>query len=283
MRIDPNVDFDWGGGSPDASISQDAFSVVWSGWVQAQFSEPYTFYTTTDDGVRLWVNNQQIINKWQDQGPTEWSGTINLTAGKRYPIEMAYFENAGGAEAHLSWSSPSTVKAIIPQSQLYVTNRVPQVLVTSPTNNASYSGPASFKLQATAAEPGGQVAQVEFFANANSLGVLTAPPYSLNVSNLAGGSYTIAAVATDNGGSSATNSINITVQVTPTVVLTSRANNQLNLAWPDSAVTYVLQVTDSLVPPITWTPANVTTVKSNGQVTATITPTTAPKFYRLSR
>ncbi|PYJ06703.1 MAG: hypothetical protein DME25_05995, partial [Verrucomicrobia bacterium] len=124
-RTDPTINFDWGGGSPDPSISADHFTARWTGDVQPVFSETYTFYTTTDDGVRLWVNNQLVIDKWVDQGPTEWSGTIGLTGGYRYPVKMEYYENGGGAVAKLSWSSPSTSKAIIPQSQLYPTNDLP--------------------------------------------------------------------------------------------------------------------------------------------------------------
>ena len=118
-RTDPVVNFDWGGGSPMTGIGADTFSVRWQGQVQAVLSETYTFYTTTDDGVRLWVNNQLIIDRWIDQGPTEWSGSIALSGGVKYDIRMDYFENGGGALAKLAWSSPSTTKAIIPQIQLF--------------------------------------------------------------------------------------------------------------------------------------------------------------------
>ncbi|HKI69641.1 MAG TPA: PA14 domain-containing protein, partial [Verrucomicrobiae bacterium] len=119
IRTDATVNFNWGGASPDSRISSDNFTVRWTGSVQPQFSEPYTFYTTTDDGVRLWVDGRLVIDKWVDQGPTEWSGTLKLVGGQKYPLTMEYYENAGGAVAELSWSSPATAKSIIPQSQLY--------------------------------------------------------------------------------------------------------------------------------------------------------------------
>jgi hypothetical protein len=121
-RVDATVNFDWSNGAPDPGISADHFTVRWLGDVQPLFSETYTFYTTTDDGVRLWVNNQLIVDKWVDQGATEWSGTIALAAGNRYPVKMEYYENGGSASAKLAWSSPSTSKAIIPQTQLYPSN-----------------------------------------------------------------------------------------------------------------------------------------------------------------
>jgi regulation of enolase protein 1 (concanavalin A-like superfamily) len=118
-RTDATVDFDWGSGSPDPSIGADTFSVRWSGQVQPLYSETYTFYTNSDDGIRLWVNAQQVIDNWTDHGPTEDSGTIGLTAGTKYDILMEFYENGGGAVAQLSWSSASQAKQIIPQLQLY--------------------------------------------------------------------------------------------------------------------------------------------------------------------
>ena len=68
VRADPTVDFDWGAGSPDASIQPDTFSVRWTGWVLPEFSETYTFFTNTDDGVRLWVDDQHAAIPEDPQG-----------------------------------------------------------------------------------------------------------------------------------------------------------------------------------------------------------------------
>jgi|GEM_PF-1246856 len=119
-RTDPTVNFDWAAGSPDVSIAPDSFSVRWTGFVQPLFSQTYTFYANTDDGARLWVNGVLLVDKWVDQPVTEWSGTIALTAGQKYSIKLEYYDNGGGALAKLSWSSPSQVKQILPQSQLFV-------------------------------------------------------------------------------------------------------------------------------------------------------------------
>jgi endoglucanase Acf2 len=118
-RTDATVGFDWGGGSPDPSIGVDTFSVRWTGQVQPRFSETYTFFTTSDDGVRLRVNGQLLIDKWIDQGPTEHSGTIALTAGQKYDITIEYYERGGGAVAKLAWSSARQAKEMIAQTQLY--------------------------------------------------------------------------------------------------------------------------------------------------------------------
>jgi len=118
-RVDSTVNFDWGTNAPIAGVPADNFSVRWTGQVQPQYSETYTFYTTGDDGIRLWVNGVQLVNNWVDQSPTEKSGTIQLTANQQYTIQMEQYDHTGGAMAKLSWSSASTPKAIIPQSQLY--------------------------------------------------------------------------------------------------------------------------------------------------------------------
>ena len=118
-RVDSAINFEWGYGSPSAAIAPDTFSARWTGQVQPQHTETYTFHTSTDDGVRLWVNGVQIINKWVNQAPTEWSGSISLVAGQKYDIRMEYYENGGGAAAKLSWSSPNQPKQVIPQSRLF--------------------------------------------------------------------------------------------------------------------------------------------------------------------
>jgi uncharacterized repeat protein (TIGR03806 family) len=118
-RTDAVVDFNWGSGSPASGVGVDTFTVRWTGKVQPAASESYTFFTTTDDGVRLWVNNQLVIDSWVDQGPTERSGTIALTGGTPYDVRMEYFENGGGAEAALRWSSPSIAKAVVPMYRLF--------------------------------------------------------------------------------------------------------------------------------------------------------------------
>jgi hypothetical protein len=85
----------------------------------ARYSETYTFYTTSDDGVRLWVNGQKLVDNWTNHGPTENSGTIALAAGQKYSIVLEYYENTGGAQIQLAWSSASQVKQIVPQGWLY--------------------------------------------------------------------------------------------------------------------------------------------------------------------
>ena len=118
-RVDSSVDFDWGD-SPGAGVNADGFIVIWRGYVQATATDTYTFWTESDDGVRLWVNGVLVVDSWVDQGPTWHSGTIALTAGNYYTVRMEMYENGGGAVARLYWErtgAPGSV--VIPSSQLY--------------------------------------------------------------------------------------------------------------------------------------------------------------------
>ena len=200
-RVDTNVDFNWGAGPPAPGISATDFTARWTGAVVPQFNETYTFYTTTDDGTRLWVNGQLLVNEWVDQAATEWSGTIALQAQQRYNLRMDYYQNGGNASATLAWSSPSTAQAIIPASQLYpATNPPPSVTLTGPTNGATYTASASVTLSASAAAPYNSLSEVAFYTNGALAGGASNPPYSITITGLAAGSYTIIAVATDGSG-----------------------------------------------------------------------------------
>jgi hypothetical protein len=135
-RTDPQIDFNWGDpGGPDPAVGNDQFSARWTGEVEAAFTETYTFYATGDDGVRLWVDGQQLVNGWIDQGATEYSGVIDLVAGQTYSLVMEYYENGGGTTAELRWSSASTPKQIIPQAALS-----PPIKASSPSPNNGATG-----------------------------------------------------------------------------------------------------------------------------------------------
>jgi hypothetical protein len=97
----------------------DHFSVRWRGQVQPRFSGPYTFHTFADDGVRVWVNGQKVIDNWQNQAATATQGTLPLVAGRRYDIRVDYYEYDQTAQLLLAWSSPRQPFEVIPTHQLY--------------------------------------------------------------------------------------------------------------------------------------------------------------------
>jgi hypothetical protein len=217
MRTDATVDFNWGGAGPSPSVGGSNYAVRWTGSVQPQYSETYTFYAAADAGVILYVNGQTLINIWTTGDATN-QGSITFNAQQLYNIEMEYYHPIGnGAQVSLSWSSLSTPKAVIPQSQLYpFTNPPPTVLLSSPSNNSSYTASASVTIGATADAPYNPISTVAFYTNGVLLATfsnsLYAPLYQVTATGLSAGSYTLTAVATDGSGLSSTSApVSITV------------------------------------------------------------------------
>jgi LasA protease len=137
--ITPRVNAMFGGNSPISGVDVNTYSVSYTGWVQPRFSGTYTFYTLSDDGVRLWVDNQAIINNWTDHDGTWDQGNIALTAGRMYPIRLDYFQNGGGALLALQWSGGEEWRMTIPPERLF-----PAVNAISNGGFASMSGWGTF-------------------------------------------------------------------------------------------------------------------------------------------
>jgi len=93
----------FGGSRASDCAGNDNFSIRYRRNAYFSASDTYYFFTRTDDGVRLWVDGNLIINKWINQTPTSYTGSINLEAGW-YDIRMEYYENNEDAYASLSWS-----------------------------------------------------------------------------------------------------------------------------------------------------------------------------------
>jgi RHS repeat-associated protein len=120
QRTDPVVNFNWASNSPDKLLTADRFSARWNGHLAAPSSEAYTFYLYSDDGARLWVNNQLVIDHWQPSSePQIRSAPVELKAGEKADVRVEYYNARGKAAIYLLWSSASTPKQIIPQRYLY--------------------------------------------------------------------------------------------------------------------------------------------------------------------
>lgn len=103
VQNDPVIDFNWGSGSPGRLVNPDQFSVRWTTNINISAPGRYRFTARTDDGVRVYVNNQLLIDAWFDHAVQSFSGEVNLGAGS-IPVRVEYYENTGLAEAHLNWS-----------------------------------------------------------------------------------------------------------------------------------------------------------------------------------
>ena len=105
VRSDPTIGFNWGLGAPAAGLPVDNFSVRWTR--SAEFEgATYRFHTRADDGIRLWVDGQQIIDAWQDGAVREFVADLALTPGT-HTIRVEYYEAGIFAEAHVWWEKVS--------------------------------------------------------------------------------------------------------------------------------------------------------------------------------
>jgi beta-glucosidase len=109
-RIDSTVNFNWGARGPAAGIGADSFSVRWTGSLHATESGTFELSVSTDDGVRLYINNQLLIDNWNDHGEEARSVNYAMETGKSYDIKMEYYQNQGGAVARLGLIKPSEDK-----------------------------------------------------------------------------------------------------------------------------------------------------------------------------
>ncbi|MBL7200681.1 MAG: hypothetical protein ISS56_11055 [Anaerolineae bacterium] len=106
VRNDKEVDFDWGSGSPSSGLPADDFSARWTRQVYLD-GGTYRFYALSDDGVRLWVDGQRLIDKWRDQEAREYTTEVALTKGT-HSLKVEYYEHSGGARIHVWWKKMST-------------------------------------------------------------------------------------------------------------------------------------------------------------------------------
>lgn len=136
-RTDTTVNFNWEQNAPDLALPTDYFSVRWTGQIQPKYSETYTFYTNSDDGVRLWVNGQLLVDNWTDHSVTENSGMIPLIASQSYDIRLEYYEKTADSICQLQWSSSSQSKEIVPESQLFSGSQLLAAMRTEQAKSAN--------------------------------------------------------------------------------------------------------------------------------------------------
>ncbi len=103
VRDDAAVNFDWGLSGPGSGVGTDLFSARWTRSANFQ-TGTYRFTTTSDDGVRVWVDDRLIIDRWYNHPAETHTADIPLAAGD-HRIKMEYYENTGQAVATLSWSA----------------------------------------------------------------------------------------------------------------------------------------------------------------------------------
>ncbi len=99
VRTDARINFRWGDDSFADGHPVDHFSVRWTGYFIPSKTDDYKFFSSADDGVRLYIDDQQVINDWQPHSETMDSYSARFEAGHAYKVRFEYFESVGGARA----------------------------------------------------------------------------------------------------------------------------------------------------------------------------------------
>ena len=97
------------------------FSARWIGQVEATATGNFQFQTRSNDGVRLWINGNLVVDNWTSHATiNDVTGNIALTKNQRYTITMEFYDNTNSAVAKLYWKRPGqTTFAIVPTTRLY--------------------------------------------------------------------------------------------------------------------------------------------------------------------
>lgn len=101
-RGEADINWDWGTGSPQGGIQADHFSARWQRYFDTS-AGTYRFTATSDDGIRIYVDNRLILNQWNDHARQTFTADVNLTAG-HHQVVIEYYENAVHAVAQVSFA-----------------------------------------------------------------------------------------------------------------------------------------------------------------------------------
>ncbi|REG99817.1 glycoside hydrolase family 3 N-terminal domain-containing protein [Flavobacterium aquicola] len=102
-RIDNQLEFDWPW-SPGTGITDDDFSIRWTGYIKSDKSFDGWLGLSSDDGIRMWIDDQLVIDNWTKGATSIVTTPKNIEAGKKYKVRIEMWEGGWGARAHLRWN-----------------------------------------------------------------------------------------------------------------------------------------------------------------------------------
>ncbi|SHN16237.1 PA14 domain-containing protein [Chitinophaga sp. CF418] len=123
-RIDPLVNFNNKGefaATAPAGVSLDNnFSIRWTGRLKADVTGRYCITTRSDDGVRIYLNDTLLIDRWNDHPEKLDTAWVNLVGGELYNLRAEYYQAGGRAVMRMLWKPLATTEVPIPTSNLYL-------------------------------------------------------------------------------------------------------------------------------------------------------------------
>ena len=114
-RIADTIDFDIGIAEPWPGAGFTDFAARWTGELVAEYTGFYSFFVTSDDGIRLFVDGEILIDDWRAHSVEEVSAGVFLSAGS-HVLTLEWFDNAGEAVCRLEWKPPFGSREVMPGS-----------------------------------------------------------------------------------------------------------------------------------------------------------------------
>ncbi|MEZ4810627.1 MAG: glycoside hydrolase family 3 N-terminal domain-containing protein [Allomuricauda sp.] len=103
QRVDPQLEFDWPW-FPAPGVNDDNFSIRWTGYIKPDVNFQGWLGLSSDDGIRMWLDDQLIIDNWTKGATNIVTYPVLLEAGKKYSVRIEMWEGGWGARAHLRWN-----------------------------------------------------------------------------------------------------------------------------------------------------------------------------------
>ncbi|RQO66650.1 hypothetical protein DBR40_22515 [Pedobacter sp. KBW01] len=193
---------------PTVAISSSANNTVFT----AGSNLTINANATDTDGTISKVEFYEGANLLGQSTTAPYSFSWNNPASGNYNLTAKVTDNNGG----------TTVSGIV----MVTINTLPTVAISSPANNAVFTAGSNLTINANATDTDGTISKVEFYEGANLLGQSTTAPYSFSWNNPASGNYNLTAKVTDNnGGTTVSDIVMVTINTLPTVTISSPANN----------------------------------------------------------
>ncbi len=238
-----------------------------------------------------------VLWTWASSGHTSTSGTNGVHGDDNgvpsglwdsgFLSSGARFTNTFTAAGNFAYyCTPHAGFGMTGEVMVAAVDLPPATAIFSPTNGAVFAAPANITVRATAGDSDGTVTNVQFRLGPNVLANVTAAPYSATTSNLAAGNYTLTAIATDDAGLSATNSVVISV-VTPVAVTLAGPTATLGTGFQfsfsaNTGLSYVVQFSTNLAA-ANWIPLLTNVAASNPVIFTDLHATNPSAFYRVGR
>lgn len=237
---------------------------------------PHTVTINKDDSV-IWVWMSTSHSTTSTNVPPLWDSGIQVV-----PFSFTNQFTSPGNFPYRCINHGFTGLVIVQSSS----DVPPSISITNPADGMVFAEPANVTIQASASDSDGTVTNVQFLVGSTILTSETAPPFSATANNVAAGSYILSAVASDNNGATATNSIIISV-VTPlplalgSIAQASSTNFQFIYA-ANIGLNYIIQRSTNLAT-ANWVTLVTNTAASNPIVFVDTSATNNPGFYRVGR